>query len=52
MSILKIAKLAGVSGATVSKVLNGKDQAISEATRKRIFEIVEREGYIDRKSVV
>ena len=46
MSILKIAKLAGVSGATVSKVLNGKDQAISEATRKRIFEIVEREGYI------
>lgn len=46
MSILRIAKLAGVSGATVSKVLNGKDQAISEATRKRILEIVEREEYI------
>lgn len=46
MSIAKIARLAGVSTATVSKILNGKDQAISEATRKRVLEIVEREGYI------
>lgn len=46
MGIKRIAQLAGVSGATVSKILNGKDQAISEATRKRVLEIVEREGYI------
>lgn len=46
MGITRIAKLAGVSTATVSKILNGKDQAISEATRKKVLEIVEREGYI------
>lgn len=46
MSILKIARLAGVSTATVSKILNGKDQAISEATRQRVLEIVEREKYV------
>ncbi len=46
LSIVKIAKLAGVSTATVSKILNGKDQAISEATRKKVLEIVKREGYV------
>lgn len=46
MSISRIAKIAGVSTATVSKILNGKDQAISEATRQRVLEIVERERYI------
>lgn len=46
MSIVRIAKLAGVSGATVSKILNGKDHAISEATRKRVLDIIEEEGYI------
>ena len=45
-TIRMIAKLAGVSSATVSKVINGKDQNISEDTRRRILEIVEREGYI------
>ncbi|MFA5524129.1 MAG: LacI family DNA-binding transcriptional regulator [Tissierellales bacterium] len=46
MSISRIAEIAGVSIATVSKILNGKDQAISEATRQKVLEIVEKEGYI------
>lgn len=46
MSISRIAKLAGVSTATVSKILNGKDQAISESTRQKVLEIIEKEGYI------
>lgn len=45
-TIKMIAEFAGVSSATVSKVINGKDQSISEDTRRRILEIVEREGYI------
>ncbi len=45
-TIKEIAKMAGVSTATVSKILNGKDQYISEATRQKVLEIVEREGYI------
>lgn len=46
MTIKRIAELAKVSSATVSKILNGKDQYISEATRQRVLEIVDREGYI------
>lgn len=46
MTIKKIAEIANVSSATVSKVLNGKDQYISQATRERVLEIVEKEGYI------
>ena len=45
-TIKEIAELANVSTATVSKVINGKDQYISEATRQKVLEIVEREGYI------
>lgn len=46
MTIKDIAKLAGVSIATVSKVINGKDQNISEQTRHRVLDIVEKEGYV------
>lgn len=46
ITIRKIADLAGVSSATVSKVINGKDQHISGETRERILKIVEKEGYI------
>ena len=46
ITIKEIARLANVSSATVSKVINGKDRYISEETRKRVLEIVEREGYI------
>lgn len=46
ITIKEIAQLAGVSSATVSKVINGKDEYISETTRQKILDIVEREGYI------
>ena len=46
MTLKDIAEMAKVSSATVSKVLNGKDEHISDATRQRILDIVEREGYI------
>ncbi len=46
MTIKRIAELANVSSATVSKVMNGKDQNISEATRQRILKIIQEEGYI------
>lgn len=46
ITIKDIARMAKVSTATVSKVLNGKDQYISQETRKKILDIVEREGYI------
>lgn len=46
MTIKEIAEMANVSSATVSKILNGKDQYISEATRKKVLDIVEKEGYI------
>lgn len=39
-----IAKLAGVSESTVSYVLSGK-RPISEATKKRVLETIERAGY-------
>ncbi len=45
-SIKDIAKLAGVSVATVSYVLNRKEgQRISEETRKKIFKIAETINY-------
>lgn len=46
MTIKRIAELSKVSIATVSKIINNKDQHISEETRQRVLEIVEREGYI------
>lgn len=45
-TIKEIARLANVSSATVSKIINGKDKYISEETRQRVLEIIEREGYI------
>lgn len=46
MNIKEVAKLAGVSTSTVSKVINGKDKDISEKTRKRVLEIVETANYV------
>lgn len=46
MNIHDIAKLAGVSASTVSKVMNGKDKDISEGTRKRVLQIIEKEQYV------
>lgn len=44
MSIKKIAKAAGVSTATVSRVLNGSDK-VREDTAKRVMEVVEEFDY-------
>ncbi|MBO1005115.1 LacI family DNA-binding transcriptional regulator [Pseudogracilibacillus auburnensis] len=44
MTIKKIAELAGVSSATVSKVLNSKGR-YSEETRKKVLELVEKYDY-------
>lgn len=46
MTLKEIAQMAEVSTATVSKILNGKDKYISEATRQKVLDIAEREGYI------
>ena len=46
MNIRDIANLAGVSASTVSKVMNGKDKDISEETRKKVLEVIEREHYV------
>lgn len=44
MSIKKIAKAAGVSTATVSRVLNGSDK-VREHTAKRVMKVVEEMNY-------
>ncbi len=44
MKIADIAKLAGVSTATVSRVLNHPEM-VKEETRKRVLEIIEKHGY-------
>ena len=44
MSIKKIAKAAGVSTATVSRVLNGSDK-VREPTAKRVMKVVEEMNY-------
>lgn len=45
MNMKDIAKLAGVSPSTVSKVINNKDQNISKQTRKKVMEVVNRYQY-------
>lgn len=46
MNIHDIARIAGVSASTVSKVMNGKDRDISEETKKRVLKIIEEEQYV------
>lgn len=46
MNINDIARLAGVSASTVSKVMNGKDKDISEVTRKKVLKTIEEENYV------
>ncbi len=52
MTIKDIARLAGVSIATVSKVLNNKDQDISEETRSKINKVISDHNYIPYRKVV
>lgn len=44
MNIYDIAKLAGVSTATVSRVVNGSDK-VSEKTRRKVLSVIEQEDY-------
>lgn len=46
MNISDIAKLAGVSKGTVSRVINNKPEGMSEETRKNIIKIIEEVGYV------
>lgn len=46
MTIKEIAAAAGVSPATVSKIINQKDSNISEETRARVLKIVAENDYI------
>ena len=45
-----VAKLAGVSQAAVSQVLNRNDFAIPTETRQRILDVIEQVGYVPNKS--
>jgi len=45
MTIKEIAKLAGVSISTVSKIMNHKDSSISPKTRERVLNIVKEFNY-------
>ena len=40
MTIKEVAKLAGVSVSTVSKIVNNKDEGINAQTRSRVLQIV------------
>ena len=46
MTIQEIAALANVSPSTVSKIVNGKDKDISEATRIRVLKVIEENNYV------
>ena len=46
VTIKEIAKLADVSIARVSKVVNNKDEKISAATRERVLTIIKETGYV------
>ncbi|MDR1209697.1 MAG: PfkB family carbohydrate kinase [Clostridiales bacterium] len=45
MNIKDVARLAGVSTSTVSKILNNKDGGISEETRRRVLQIAKENQY-------
>lgn len=49
VTINHIAKLAGVSTATVSNVINNKLGKISDGTRDRVLQIIKEEGYIPNR---
>lgn len=42
----EIARMAGVSQTTVSLVLNGRDEALTEETRERVRSVIQMSGYV------
>lgn len=46
MTIKEIAKIAGVSPSTVSKIMNQKDDSISVETRERVLQVVKEYNYV------
>lgn len=50
MTIAEIARLAGVSKATVSNVLNGRTDQVSPETRARIERIIKEYGYVPKRA--
>lgn len=46
MTIRDIAKAANVSAATVSRIINHKDDNISQETRERVLRVIEENGYV------
>ncbi|WXR61064.1 LacI family DNA-binding transcriptional regulator [Peptostreptococcaceae bacterium AGR-M142] len=49
VTIKDIAKMANVSIATVSKVINNKDERISLETKNRVLNIIKEQGYIPNR---
>ena len=45
MNIKDIASMAGVSISTVSKIINGKDDSINDATKEKVLKIVKQLGH-------
>ena len=52
MTINDVARLAGVSVSTVSKIVNGKDANISEATRTKVLSVVKEYNYSPYKTIL
>ena len=51
MNIKEIAKIAGVSPSTISKIINNKDQNISEKTREKVLKVVKDYNYTPFSSI-
>lgn len=49
ITIKDIARLAGVSTATVSMVVNKKDDRITESTRAKVLEVIKANGYVPNR---
>lgn len=52
MNIKDIAKFAGVSPATISKVIHGKDKSISAATRNKVLAVIKEHNYQPYKEII
>ena len=52
MKIKDVAKLAGVSPSTVSKIVNNKAENINPETRKRVLQIVKEYNYVPYLSLI